>query len=326
MILIDSSLGSRDLIKYPPLDNPSLACLANLSVSEGTKSSADVCFPGNGPDGKLMIGIEFKEISELLSSIHSGRFQATQIETMTQEYQVCYLVTYGEYRCGDEGYLEVPATNTFISSQERAIDNKKEYFWYVKGIPYQGPFDSKSEAIQAYRTLSRKWKEYTYIGKKSMVFGYLESALLSLSRAGIRHKHFTRIEDCAQWIGCAYRSWSKEWSKHHFFRTFDKSSDKSPALMPGVDPVIKRKMEIARSLCDGMGFERAMAAAKHFRTAKDMVTATVEEWLEVPGIGKVIAKEIVRSVNAEKDEKGNKVKDGKVKIEKDTLPNLDIFR
>lgn len=317
MILIDSSTGSRELVKYPPLDKPTFACLTSLSVSSDTKSSADVCFSGNGPDGKLSIGIEFKSLSDLLSSLYNGRIQTTQVGALVSEYQVCYLLTYGEYRCSPEGHLEIPDPVSY-TKYDKLTDRIKAFYWYVRGIPYQGPFESREQAIADHRTNSRQWMPYTFIGGKPMVFGYLESAILSLSRAGIQHKHFTRIEDCAQWIGVCYRSWSKPWDEHKLFRTFDKSTEIRQRAVPGIDADTKLKMSIAKEL-PGIGYERALEAARHFDTARDMLNAEVGDWLKVPGIGKTLAKAIVAAVSASKNSKTC----GSTKSRTD--PNLSLF-
>lgn len=322
MILIDHSRGSRELVKYVPLSDPSLACLTNLSMSADTKSSADIAFCGNGPSGKVQIGIEFKHLGDFLSSIHSGRLQATQLQAMTEEYDICWLLLCGEYRCGEDGFLEVPNEYSFLNKDER--QGKKVWHWYVKGIPFQGPYNSKEEALGDYLNNSRKWKRYEFIGNKPIPFGYLESALHSLSRAGIQHKHFARIEDCAQWIGCTYRSWQKEWKKHHLFRTFDKSTDlKSSAIMPGMDRELEQKLRFAKEF-PGMGFERAMAAAQYFDTPRDMFNADVEEWAKIPGIGKVIAKEAVRVANQRRRVQQQKRSEPKPKGSNDTGTDTDI--
>lgn len=284
MILIDDRAGSKELIRYTPLSNPSLACLCQLG--NGSHSSADVCFTGKGPEGNISIGIEYKSLSDLLTSIHSGRLQSTQFQSMSEEYDICVLLYYGQYRCGSNGSLEI--YNPSI------IQDKGSWYWYVKGIPYQGPYPSKDSALTAQRNDSRGWSQYTHIGGKPIPYGYLESALISCSRVGVWVKHLTRPEDCAQWIGVMYRSWQKEYTSHKFFRTFDKSSNKSPALMPGFDPALKQKLDFAKEF-PGMGFERALAAARYFPSAQDMFNAEVGDWMKVPGIGKVIAKSAVHA-------------------------------
>lgn len=292
MILIDSSVGSKELVRYPPLNNPSLACLADLSGHEGNRSSADISFAGKGPEGLLSIGIEFKSLSDLLSSIHSGRLQDTQIPTLKREYDRCWILYYGRYRCGQDDNLETLWTNPH---------NHRDY-----------------------------WKPYNFIGNRPMKYGYLESSLLSYTEAGICHKSVPTIEDAAKWIGCLYRWWQKDYDKHSSFRTFDRSSDlRKPAIMPGIDEHTRAKMEFADRI-PGIDYKKSMSIAGHFDSIQDMVNAGVDEWMRVPGIGKVISKVAVEmfsrrgrvsSNNANKEE-AKKAKGVKTA----TAPVLDLFR
>lgn len=263
MILIDSSAGSRDLIKYPPLDDPSIACLSNLSISDDTKSSVDICFAGNGPNGKLTIGVEFKKLTELLSSIFSGRIQDTQIPAMKAEYDVCWLLYCGPYRCGDDDYLEIP---------------------------------------QRTRT-GLQWRQYDLIGNRPMKFGFLESSLLSYHEAGVYHKHVYDMSQAAKWIGCLYRWWSKPYSSHKSFRLFDRSSDlRRPAIMPGVDKVTRSIMDFADRI-PGIDYERASRIASHFSSVIEMINADEKEWMKIDGIGKTLARVAVNTFREEKGKK-----------------------
>lgn len=101
MILVDDRAGSRDLVKHPPLDDPSVAELTRLD-------SGDVCFVGHGPHGESVVGVELKSVSDLLSSRQNGRLQGVdgQIPEMLTGYDERWIVTYGTYRCGDTGDLE----------------------------------------------------------------------------------------------------------------------------------------------------------------------------------------------------------------------------
>lgn len=89
MLLIDDRKGSADLVEYAPLYPLGELCRLD---------SGDVCFVGNGPEGPLMVGIEVKSVWDVLASSATGRLQATQITTMLDEYDVCWLLYYGEYR------------------------------------------------------------------------------------------------------------------------------------------------------------------------------------------------------------------------------------
>ena len=66
--------------------------------------------------------------------------------------------------------------------------------------------------------------------------------------------------------------------------------------MPDMDANVRQMVEVA-SRFPVLGFERAWAAAHCFPNTVAMVNATVEEWMAVPGVGKVIAKAVVAALN-----------------------------
>lgn len=130
-----------------------------------------------------------------------------------------------------------------------------------------------------------RWKQFS-IGSRPVPYGYLESLLIDVVLTGVKVKHVLDIREAATWIGVLYRWWSKPWGKHKGMRTFDRSREVS--LMPGVDGGMLVRARVAAQL-PGLGFERAVAAARYFPSIADMMNATAKEWAEVPGIGKVIA-------------------------------------
>lgn len=316
MILIDSSAGSRDLILYPPLNNPSLVTLESLSNSPDTKSSVDIQFTGNGPDGPLTIVIEFKSLSDLLSSIFIGRIQDTQIPAMKEQGDICWLLYYGDYRCSSDGNLETPLYPVFKKEEGDGKEKKSKYYWARKGS-YNGPFDSYSEATDNYLS-SFKWSSYDWIGNKPLPFSYLESSLLSYSAAGIQHKHFLTISDCAQWIFALYKWWQKDYSNHRSFRVFDRTSDqRRPAIMGDIDSVTRSIMDFADRI-PGIDFTLAKSIANHFSSVREMINADEKEWMKIDGIGKIKAKIAVECVSKEKKRK-NRENTNKDK------GNLDLF-
>lgn len=62
---------------------------------------------GNGPDGPRTIAVELKSISDLMSSIGTGRWQATQLPGLLATYDEAWLLYYGAYRPGPGGVLQV---------------------------------------------------------------------------------------------------------------------------------------------------------------------------------------------------------------------------
>jgi ERCC4-type nuclease len=88
-VLIANDVGSKDLIEYPPFDKCGELC---------DLTSGDVCFIGNGPDGPVTVGVELKNVEDLVSSTDNGRLQGTQFRRMLTEYQVIWLLYYGRFR------------------------------------------------------------------------------------------------------------------------------------------------------------------------------------------------------------------------------------
>jgi ERCC4-type nuclease len=239
-VLIDSRVGSRELIAMPPLNGCGELC---------TLSSADVAFTGQGPNESVIsVGVEVKSVLDLIQSMNTGRLQATQIPTMLQEYDHTWLLIYREYTCGRNGELLI-----------------------LKG---------------------RDWEPY-YLGRHPMMYGHLEGHLITLSMAGVRVKRVATKDEAAWWIGVLARWYAKPLHKHKSMRVFDRSREVSlqPNENPN-DPKVKAVLIRARiaAALPGIGFERAMAVARHFNSVEEMVNAPTAEWERIPGVGKVVAR------------------------------------
>lgn len=218
--------------------------------------SADVLITGNGPTGPVTIGVEVKKVGDLLSSLNTGRLQ-TQVVRMMDTYTYNYLLCVGVYKPGDDAH------STLL-------------------VPAGG----------------KSWRPYK-LGNRTIPYGYLESAIVELQLLGITYKQVYDIPTACQWIGVLARWWFKPWNDHSLFRTLDKSTrpnDDGPrvALLPNIDQGTRLRMRVA-SAFDGMGFERSLSAAQHFPSVVDMVNADRREWLNVPGIGRVLAQSIEES-------------------------------
>lgn len=92
--------------------------------------------------------------------------------------------------------------------------------------------------------------------------------------------------------------------------TFDTSQDLS--LLPGLDERTQVAAGIA-SQFTGVREKRAVAAARHFPTIRQMMCASPDQWAKVPGIGKVLAKSLVDMITREGNTSCPTVKDRKKK-------------
>lgn len=258
-----------------------------------TLSSGDVSFYGNGSSGTVSIGVEIKEITELLSSLISGRLQDTQMRGMVNDYDPGHrwILHYGRYRPSPvDGMIQTWKEG---HAQRRAG-------WYT--------FKTKTRDKQG------NWKE-----EAAFPYSRLESfKCCSAKEYGF---DFVRVEDvieAAQWVGVLYSTWTKPYHTHKSMQVFDKSQDvrsrlrkelteekvKSGKVQFHVNGKVngnsgdsdKRLMDRAAvfSQFPSIGYERAVAAARRFPSIKAGVNATIDEWAELEIVTKGKTERVIR--------------------------------
>ena len=219
--------------------------------------SGDVCFTGNGPEGVVLIGIEVKSIFDLVSSIATGRLQGTQFPGMFVDYDRVYLLYYGAYR---------PSPKNWI--------------------------------IQVPRGQTARWTNCKLGKKREIPWSYVEKFLMTAASRGVEMKHVLDVREAAVWIHYLQGWWDKPWDEHKSFEgVVDRSAYASLPRVGGKrmsDQMISM-VRIAMAL-PGLGKERAIAAADHFESIGAMVNASEAQWLDVDGVGKVIAQSVCRAV------------------------------
>lgn len=78
---------------------------ARLPLQLDKLDGGDIMFLGSGPEGKeVTVGVEFKKIRDLLSSLRSQRLQGHQLHEL-QVYDFRFLLVEGEWRHDDEGFV-----------------------------------------------------------------------------------------------------------------------------------------------------------------------------------------------------------------------------
>lgn len=270
-IFLDSRKGSYMLAMYEPvrslldpcpecsgngsLKHPCSSCKIVVSAKKNQilytgrdlcqLSSADFCFQGEGPDGPMMIGIEIKNINDLVSSISDGRLQGIngQIDYLLQDYGEVWLAVYGKYRPSPK---DCNTLQVYLESTERRKEG---------------------------------WYDYK-IRDKTVPIGYVESFLCSpmLLDIGVRVKVCQTLQELAVWIGVLYRSRTKPYGQHKSFRSINKA--KTIPFSEGLTTTQKNIIAVATEL-PGIGFEKAYAAAFHFDSVREMINATPEQWAEI---------------------------------------------
>lgn len=271
-------------IYYNTQNNDSFCSCHNTGRTLSTLPSGDVAFIGNGSSGGTSIGVEIKEITELLSSLISGRLQDTQMRGMINDYDSGHrwILSYGRYR---------PSPSDGMIQTYKEGHSTRRAGWYTFKIKTK---DKSGKLIE-----------------KTVPYGFLEAfKCCSAKEHGF---DFVRVEDvveAAQWIGVLYRTWTRPYHTHKSMQVFDKSQDvrsklrkelteervKSGQCQFHVQGKInynnndsdKRLMDRAAVFNEfpSIGYERAVAAAKHFPSIRAGVNAGVDEWSEVEVVTK----------------------------------------
>ncbi len=93
MILLDSRVGSRELLPYLQ----KLGVLCELTSLE----FGDAAFLGKGPTGDIAVGVERKTLHDILACVDDSRYGGHQRVGMAQLYQACFLLIEGIWRPHD---------------------------------------------------------------------------------------------------------------------------------------------------------------------------------------------------------------------------------
>lgn len=105
MILMDPRMGGKVEVK-----DRKIAAFISHITSSGIKceteilSYGDFCFEGNGPKGKLSVGIEYKTLHGMLQDIDDSRY-VQQRTGMAQMYDKSFLIVEGHWKPHEQGFL-----------------------------------------------------------------------------------------------------------------------------------------------------------------------------------------------------------------------------
>ena len=114
---------------------------------------------------------------------------------------------------------------------------------------------------------------------------------------GVHVRRTGTIAETGVWLGNLYRWWQKDWAKHQAHKQWQ-SAGVAPAKLGCVVPLLHKPGIVARvaNSVPGVGNTRATEIGKVYDTVLDLAMASVKELQAVPGVGKVTAESIVRSM------------------------------
>lgn len=96
--------------------------------------------------------------------------------------------------------------------------------------------------------------------------------------------------ETAMWLSACHGWWQKEWGKHKSHLQFQKPVAHAQLRKPNL--VTKMALQLT-----GVGWDKARKIGEQFHSAIDLVEATVEELIEIEGIGHKMAERIVEELN-----------------------------
>jgi ERCC4-type nuclease len=209
---------------------------------------ADASFVGHGPEGSVLIGVERKTVTDLLSSIASGRLIAHQLPGMMDMYDVVYLV--------------------------------------VEGIAKEDKTDGR---LLVSKDGGKSFRDVSY-SKRLWTMENIAHFLISREQEGIRVRMTNSIRMTAHTVEHLHSWWAKEWHKHKSHLALHKHRLQGPVsfdMSRRERPSLVRK--IAAEL-PSVGIDRSQDVAKRFKSVREMFEASIDDWNEIEGFGKVTSK------------------------------------
>ncbi|RPI88733.1 MAG: hypothetical protein EHM41_00220 [Chloroflexi bacterium] len=156
----------------------------------------------------------------------------------------------------------------------------------VEGMWRQGP-DGVLEILQG-----RNWIEFN-LGSNRFTAREINNYLNTLRIiCNVAVWQTPNIRQSARWISDSYNWWQKDYDKHRAHLAFHETAPQNNKVVLIAPNLIHR---IAKELPD-VGWEKGKLIAEKYKTVVELACATEEELMEIPGIGKKIAKHIIQAL------------------------------
>lgn len=267
MIYIDDRIGSGELA--PLFEH-------GLQTQVTRLQYGDAYFLGKGPNGvPVPVGIERKKIKDLVNSMTTNRLAGYQIPGLLNSYQYIYLIVEGSWRRNpDNGDLEVRnGRGWYPLKMGKRVFQVRDVIKFINTL-----------------TVNCNLTNRTFIYLTT--FNDLETVNV--------------ITDLYKWWTC------KDFEDHRshlgYFRPRNSTNGPGSDLTynPFSDLIEQTSKSLpvkraAESIGYGLnvGSKKALEVAKRFHSIMQMCLATEADWLEIKGIGKVLAKRMYEEIHKE---------------------------
>lgn len=190
MLLVDDRAGSKDLIV--PLRQ------MGLEVESTRLPFGDLAWEGRGAKGRpVSIGVEFKQVGELVQSLRSERFQGHQLPGMRREYDHSWLLIEGELLYNKKGQLlrRRGRRETALLPGQMSVGEllKRLFVLHLCGGVNPVLVPTRRDTLQAIEALYRTWTDTDLDKHKSHLGIYAAPPLLPISNTRSVLKQFPEV-------------------------------------------------------------------------------------------------------------------------------------
>lgn len=184
-------------------------------------------------------------------------------------------------------------TGRFAGHQLPGLVETYHHSWLL----VEGEFRPSASGIMQVRQWNKAtktwgWYDARYGQAEARSYSAFMQWLMTMEvGGGVRIARTNSRMETAAWIAAAYWWWNKPWAQHKSLRVMSE-----PEHGKFVRMTLAARMA---AQIPGIGFEKAIDASTHFKTAYAMVTAEESEWQKIKGIGKktaAVVYEALRSI------------------------------
>lgn len=165
---MDPRIGSADLLQH--------FSAYDVKAELGQLEFGDVAFAGNGPTGDVLVAIERKRLSDMVTSMRDRRFAGHQLPGLLSNYEYVWLLVEGAYEAGPRGELMklghggwIPfyagtrgvlyaELSSYLTSMELRATTKAGEPLRVKRT--NSPKESVAWLVSLYKNFEKGWKQH----------------------------------------------------------------------------------------------------------------------------------------------------------------------
>ena len=138
------------------------------------------------------------------------------------------------------------------------------------------------------------WTPVRFSGTGPVIMALeLQSFLNTIAtRTPVHILHSSSERDTVDQVVALERYYSKAWEKHHGHIALHTPPNH---MLLGKAGTVRR---VAAAL-DGVGWEKSGTVATQFKSVEQMVVASVEDWMKLPGFGKVLSTRVWKELHGE---------------------------